>query len=77
MEPLKHREPFGKVHIPPQSNSELTASYTASDWGVISTAWNLTMFWTVPEMAEPIEKSSVTLMLKSRSEGETTRSPPI
>ncbi len=63
METLRDIEPFGYLHIPVLSDSELTATYETTSWAKLSRTWKITMYLTFPETQEPVEMPAVTLPL--------------
>ena len=61
MKVLFSPRPFGKMYIPALTPSQLTASYSATQWDILSSSWRITMYWTVPGSDNAVEMPSVTL----------------
>lgn len=48
--------PFGKIDIPPLTDEDLTSHYENISWSQLSEYWKISMYLTIPNSEEPIDK---------------------
>ena len=53
---LKEFVPFGKINIPPLSDEDLTSHYENISWHELNKYWKISMYITIPNSDEPIDK---------------------